>query len=152
MSKTHDEWMQKAIELSRQSPADQNGRYKVGAVIVDTKNEMIATGFTHETDNVAHAEEVALQKANNENIDLNGCTIYTTMEPCSERASRPLSCTELILSSGISKVVFGFKEPDIFVKCIGEKLLRDNGLDVVHLSSYEEEIRQINNHLIKDKT
>jgi riboflavin-specific deaminase-like protein len=52
-------WLQAAIELSRGCPPS-DGAYSVGAVIVAADGEVIARGYSRETDPTVHAEEAAL--------------------------------------------------------------------------------------------
>ena len=54
-----------------------------------------------------------------------GSTIYSSLEPCSARASRPRTCTDLILAAHIGRVVFAWREPSIFVEGRGAELLRN---------------------------
>src|SRR5215216_424678 len=110
MPNAHDDvkWMEYAIDLSRRCPVT-TGAFSVGAVIVSAGGDEIAFGFSRETDAKVRAEESALIKA--EGLDLAGATIYSTLEPCSQRASRPKTCTQLILGTGISRVVTAWREP-----------------------------------------
>ena len=82
-------FMQKAIELARQSAAQ--GDYALGAVIVKG-DEIIAEGTTnvkHENDPTVHAEVVAIRTACRklETRNLEGYILYTTHEPCPMCAS-----------------------------------------------------------------
>ncbi|MET9883785.1 hypothetical protein ABZZ20_11690 [Streptomyces sp. NPDC006430] len=71
------------------------------------------------------------------------------MEPCSERRSRPLSCTQLILRSLIRRVVIAWREPSILVaECVGVETLREAGVKVVELSNLAAEARAVNAHLL----
>lgn len=54
-----------------------------------------------------HAEVVALQKAGRR---ARGATLYVTFEPCNHDGRTP-PCTEAIIASGITRVVFGCKDP-----------------------------------------
>lgn len=148
--KNHNKWMELAVELSQKSPAQD--RYKVGAVIIDVDNNIITTGYTEEIDDSCHAEEVAIAKAKDQGIDLTGATIYTTMEPCSKRASRPKTCTELILEAGIKQVIFAYHEPDILVEnCESIAILEQAGLHIIELPAYADKVAQINDHIIQSK-
>jgi pyrimidine deaminase RibD-like protein len=69
----------------------------VGAVIVDKDGNEVARGWSREDDPHVHAEESALSKGAPDDPRLNGATIYSTLEPCSERKSRPVACTQLII-------------------------------------------------------
>ncbi|MGH3976392.1 MAG: dCMP deaminase, partial [Pseudonocardiaceae bacterium] len=90
------EWMMLAIELAHQCTPSP-GAFSVGAVIVDKNGEEISRGYSRETDSHVHAEESALTKLPSGDPRLRASTIYSTLEPCSQRKSRPRTCTQLIL-------------------------------------------------------
>lgn len=138
-------YLQAAIEASRNCPICATC-YRVGAVI-RTTDGTIYTGYTHETSPTHHAEQEAILKALHAGADLHGATIYTSMEPCSKRASEPESCTDLILRYGFSRVVFAAYEPSKFVCCEGACTLRSRGVAVRVYSSLANKVLQINNHL-----
>lgn len=100
-------------------------RTQVGAVIVDEDNHLLSQGYNgaikgmdDHTDMpwdslgeqtgdimqikntfVVHAEANAIQNYTGEKIRLKNAKIYVTLFPC-------LECTKLIISSGISKVIY----------------------------------------------
>lgn len=85
----HDRWMHLAIEQARRGIAC--GQSPFGAVVVRA-GSVVAAGHNEvwqRNDITAHAEIVALQRACAAlaTIDLSGCTIYTTTEPCPMCAS-----------------------------------------------------------------
>ena len=88
----HRYWTKFAIEVSRPCPP-VDGTYSVGAVIVDEHGREISRGYSRETDAKVHAAESALAKLTPDDPRLAAATIYSTLEPCSQRASRPRSCT-----------------------------------------------------------
>jgi len=145
-------WLREAIELSRRSPVSARA-YSVGAVIVDADGEIVATGFSRERDARDHAEEAALRTAAAANTTpdaarrLAGATLYSSLEPCSVRASRPRSCTELILAAGIRRVVFAWREPALFADCQGAEKLSAAGVTVVEVPELADEVRGVNAHL-----
>lgn len=96
--------MAKAIDLAR-AAASASGDVPVGAIILNSKNEVISTGVNQRElmkNPVAHAEIVAIEKAASAtgNWRLDGCTLVVTLEPCA-------MCAGAIAQSRISKVVFG---------------------------------------------
>jgi diaminohydroxyphosphoribosylaminopyrimidine deaminase / 5-amino-6-(5-phosphoribosylamino)uracil reductase len=138
------EWLRAAIELSRLSPPTMDA-YRVGAVIVGQDGARIARGYSCESDPKVHAEEAALAKALAKTApNLNGATIYSSLEPCSSRRSRPRTCAQLIIESGIRRVVFALREPPIFVWCHGVELLEQAGVEVVQLEDLAPLVRDIN--------
>lgn len=143
-------WMQAAIELSRLCPVSE-GAYSVGAIIVDEQGNKISEGYSRETDEHVHAEESALEKIGVDDPRLKSATIYSTLEPCSQRKSRPRSCTQLILDAGISRVVIAWREPSLFVAdCEGVELLANAGVGVAELPEMAEAAKQANTHLNLD--
>ena len=92
--------------------------YCVGAVVV-TADGRIFAGHTHETSPTHHAEQEAIAKALAAGAALRGAAMYSSMEPCSQRASEPESCTQLLLKYGFAHAVFALYEPGCFVCCRG---------------------------------
>ncbi len=75
-------------------------------------------------------------------------TIYSTLEPCSQRKSRPRTCTQLILEAKIPRVVIAWREPSLFVAdCQGYELLTQAGVTVAELPELAEKARAMNAHL-----
>lgn len=137
--------MLRAIELSTR--CEQNStHYCVGAVIV-TADGQTFEGYTGETGEHDHAEEAAVSKADAADVSLKGATIYTSMEPCSTRKSKPCSCSQMLIERGFRRVVFAASEPDRFVRCVGEATLRENGLEVLQLSELADDAAAVNAYL-----
>lgn len=140
-------YLQMAIDESRKCTPGFTS-YCVGAVVVTARKELFP-GYTHETSPTRHAEQEAIAKAVAAGAALHGATIYCSMEPCSQRSSEPVSCSELILDHGINRVVFALYEPDRFVCCRGALNLRERGVEVRAYPSMGEEVRRINGHLCR---
>ncbi|GAB3939849.1 deaminase [Micromonospora vulcania] len=137
-----------AIELSRRSPRGPD-RYAVGAIVVDPVGIVLATGYTGENDPRHHAEEAALAKlADRRGTVLDSATLYSSLEPCTTRASRPKTCTELILDAGIRRVVFALREPLHFADCHGTELLRQGNVDVLEIDELGRFVGEINAHIL----
>lgn len=139
--------MRRAITLAQQCPP-ADGAYSVGAVVVDENGLEISNGYSRESDPKVHAEESALGKLAPDDPRLAGSTIYSTLEPCSQRASRPRPCTQLILDSRIRRVVIAWREPSLFVQnCVGVELLEQHGVSVSELPELAAEAMAPNAHL-----
>ncbi|MGH3810876.1 MAG: deaminase [Pseudonocardiaceae bacterium] len=139
--------MRLAIELAYQCTPSP-GAFSVGAVIVGENGEEISRGYSRETDSHVHAEESALAKLASDDPRLKTATIYSTLEPCSQRKSRPRTCTQLILAAGIPRVVVAWREPSLFVAdCQGCELLTNAGVAVIEISDLEKEAQAPNSHL-----
>jgi pyrimidine deaminase RibD-like protein len=137
----------RAIELAHRSPPSATA-FSVGALVVAGDGTVLAEGWSRMHDSHDHAEEAALASLGRGWRAPPGTTVYSSLEPCSVRASRPRTCTELILAAGVERVVFAWREPSVFVDCEGAELLRAAGLEVVEVPELAEEVRAVNRHLL----
>lgn len=137
--------LEEAIALSTLCPRSQDA-YSVGAVIITAQGEKF-TGYSRETAPDNHAEEEAIAKALRAGSSLKGATLYCSMEPCSMRKSKPLSCSALIIRNGFQRVLFTTYEPPHFVACQGERWLRDEGIEVVVAQNLSEQAERVNQHI-----
>lgn len=98
------------LAISKAEEGVRNGQSPFGAVIAGN-GEVFSCEHNRvweTTDPTAHAEINAIRKAagNAGSIDLSGCTIYTTCEPC------PM-CFASIHWARISKIVYGVRVKDV---------------------------------------
>jgi pyrimidine deaminase RibD-like protein len=140
-------WLLAAIEESRKAPMSTTA-YSVGAIVVDADGHEVARGHSREADPQIHAEESALSKLSP--VRLSGAIMYTSLEPCGARRSRPHTCAGLIIDAGIRRVVFALREPPTFVDGQGAELLRRAGVDVIEVAELADLVREINRHVIAD--
>jgi pyrimidine deaminase RibD-like protein len=140
-------WLEATIALSRRSPPSRTA-FSVGALVVDAAGEVLAEGYSRPHDPHDHAEEIALAALGEGWQAPPGTTLYSSLEPCSARASRPRTCTDLTLAAHIGRVVFAWREPSIFVEGRGAELLRAAGVEVVELPELAEQVREVNRHLL----
>ena len=140
------EWLNAAIELSRLClPSDS--AFSVGAILVSADCEVVATGYSRETDPKDHAEEVALAKAGGSGR-LAGATLYSSLEPCLARTSRPIACAELVARSGVRRVVIAWREPPVFQPGGGAAWLEGQGIEVIELPQFADAARAVNRQLL----
>jgi pyrimidine deaminase RibD-like protein len=141
------ELLMAAIDESRLSPASDSA-YSVGAIVVDDTGRELARGHSRETDPHDHAEEVALRRvADRRGGVLLPLTLYSSLEPCTQRRSRPVPCADLVVAAGIARVVIAAREPDLFADCRGVETLRSAGVEVVELDELAGLVRAANAHL-----
>jgi dCMP deaminase len=111
-------------------------RKKVGALIV--KDGTIISdgfngtpkGFPNDCEDandethwyVLHAEANAMLKVARSTQNTEGSTLYVTYSPCKD-------CSKMIIQAGIKRVIYKEEYRDIS----GVKILREAGIDVVHL-------------------
>ncbi|MFE6624970.1 dihydrofolate reductase family protein [Streptomyces sp. NPDC057740] len=142
-------WLALACELAAECPPSGTA-FSVGAVVVAADGTELARGHSREGgDPVVHAEEAALAKIAAGDPRVTSATVYTSLEPCTRRASRPVPCARLILDAGVRRVVTAWREPDTFVAgADGSGLLAGEGVDVVVLPEYEARAKAPNSHLL----
>lgn len=141
-------WLQMAIDLSRRCPHSSTA-FSVGAVIVSSDGNVIADGYSREGGPHMHAEERALGKVQPGDPRLGAATIYSSLEPCSQRRSGPRTCVQLIVAAGIRRVVFALREPSTFVDGKGAEELRDAGVTVVEFPQLAGDVAAVNSHLLR---
>ncbi len=143
------QWLTAAIDLSRRCPPSRSA-FSVGALLVASSGEVIATGYSREADPKDHAEEVALRRAAGAGVtDLTAATLYSSLEPCLRRVSRPDSCAALVSAAGVRRVVIAWREPPLFVPGGGAAWLAERGVAVVELPEFAGAARAVNQHLLK---
>ena len=106
MTQIQEDLMRLALDEANKS-GEAVGR-PVGSIIVYEGAVVGRSGDRRETlvDPTAHAEVLAIREAarNTGGVDLSGCTLYTTLEPC------PMCCGAIIVSK-ISALVVGAPHP-----------------------------------------
>lgn len=117
-------YLRRALSLARLSEGDTHPNPPVGAVVV-LDGKVIGQG-RHRQAGGAHAEVEAIGSCAGRPA---GGTLYVTLEPCSTHGRTP-PCTELILRSGIRRVVVGCIDPNPKHAGRGIDLLRAAGLAV----------------------
>ena len=111
----------------------------VGAVLV-CDDKIIGEGY-HRHYGEAHAEPNAINSVKNTDL-LKQSTLYVNLEPCSHYGKTP-PCADLIVSSGIPRVVIGTLDPNPKVAGRGVEILRKVGVEVV-VGVLEAECRELN--------
>jgi 5-amino-6-(5-phosphoribosylamino)uracil reductase len=136
-------WLGEAIELSKRCPPSATA-FAVGALVVAGDGTVLATGYSRESDPHDHAEEAALAKLDPADPLLAGATLYSSLEPCRFRASRPRPCAELIIEAGLRRVVIAWREPPVFAPGGGAALLAEAGITVVEIADLAAQARAVN--------
>lgn len=148
---THEDdvdWLAAAIELSKRCPAT-NSAFCVGAILVSNSGQVIAQRYSRQSDPKDHAEEATLADAAASDADLRSATLYTSLEPCLRRVSRRAPCAELILRSGVRRVVYAWREPPIFQPGGGAVWLEENGITVIELPDLASAAEAVNGPLLR---
>jgi len=137
-----EEFMKMALELAKDGTGRVSPNPMVGAVIVKN-NRIIAKGY-HKEYGKAHAE---IDAFNNATEDVEGATMYVTLEPCSHYGKTP-PCADKIVEKKISRVVIGSLDPNPLVSGNGMKRLTDAGIEVT-LGILEKNCKKLNEVFMK---
>jgi len=72
-----------------------------------------------------------------DNVDLSGCTVYTTLEPCSKRKPPKISCATRLIKAKAARVVSGMpdKDKDVY----GFSSLAEAG---IHIGLFSNDLMQ----------
>jgi diaminohydroxyphosphoribosylaminopyrimidine deaminase/5-amino-6-(5-phosphoribosylamino)uracil reductase len=89
---------------------------------------MIGKGFTQKAGS-HHAEIMALKDAKQQGHDLQGATVYVTLEPCCHDGKTP-PCTKALIEAEITKVVIAVLDPNPLVSGKGVAQLQAHGIEV----------------------
>ncbi|MGH9757917.1 MAG: bifunctional diaminohydroxyphosphoribosylaminopyrimidine deaminase/5-amino-6-(5-phosphoribosylamino)uracil reductase RibD [Candidatus Acidiferrales bacterium] len=131
------EWIERALDLARQSTALAHPNPRVGAVLVKN-NRVVGEGF-HSYDLRDHAEIAALRQAGK---NARGSTLYINMEPCCH-TGRTGPCSRALIQAGVRRAVVAMADPNPLVSGGGIRELRAAGIEV-HTGLQEEAARAIN--------
>ena len=137
--KIHEKYINRCIELSKKGLGTTRPNPMVGCVIV-CDGEVIGEGFTSPYGG-NHAEVNAIESVGDKNL-LKVSTLYVSLEPCSHFGKTP-PCSNLIVSSGIKKVVIGVVDDNSLVSGKGIEYLKSNGVEVI-VGVLQEECKAIN--------
>jgi len=146
-------FMEMAVDVMRRSipepRADGKASPKVGAVLVMPGGK-VDTAYRGELRHGDHAEFTLLERKNRDQ-NLDGSTLFATLEPCAPQARRfpKLGCAERIVLARITQVFIGIEDPDPTVDRKGIKYLQDSGIQV-HMfeRDLQEAIRKENKDFI----
>lgn len=151
---TDRDYMIEAIEEMRLSRDDHEDKPDpmVGAVLVMKGEEgkkphaKAHRGMLRVGD---HAEFTLLERLL-PSEDVEGATIYVTLEPCTERSIPKKPCCERVANARIAKVFIGITDPNPDIEGKGIEYLKSKGIEVKFFDTdLAKQISEINNEFIK---
>jgi len=119
--------LRRALELAERGRGRVSPNPLVGAVIA-RGGEVVGEGWHAELGS-DHAEVAAIADAAARGADLDGTTMFVTLEPCAHHGRTP-PCTDAILATGIARVVIASEDPSEKASGRGPGMLRDDGREV----------------------
>jgi diaminohydroxyphosphoribosylaminopyrimidine deaminase/5-amino-6-(5-phosphoribosylamino)uracil reductase len=117
-------WMRRALTLARRGEGATRPNPPVGAVVV-RDGRKLGEGW-HARAGLPHAEVEAIAACRSNPA---GATLYVTLEPCSTQGRTP-PCTDLIIRTGITRVVAGCPDPNPVHASRGFDVLRRAGIAI----------------------
>jgi pyrimidine deaminase RibD-like protein len=96
-----------------------------------------------------HAEASALAKikATSRNDPALAATVYTTLEPCTVRTKQRATCSNLLVSRSVGRVVIGILDPNKDIRGQGEWQLEDARIKI---GKFDPDLVQVIRQLNKD--
>jgi diaminohydroxyphosphoribosylaminopyrimidine deaminase/5-amino-6-(5-phosphoribosylamino)uracil reductase len=120
-----EDFMRRALALTREGIGLASPNPCVGAVIVDSHGSIAGEGLYKYAD-VKHAEVQAIEQAG----ERSRCgTLYINLEPHSHQGRTP-PCTDALIAAGIKRVVAAMPDPNPKVSGKGFEKLRAAGIEV----------------------
>ena len=137
----HYTYMQRCLQLAVLGAGNVAPNPMVGAVLVNN-GDIIGEGY-HQQYGGPHAEPNCI---NDVPVEMKhmipGSTLYVSLEPCAHFGKTP-PCADLIIKTGIKKVVVGCRDPFSKVDGKGIDKLRNAGVEVI-IGEWENECKELN--------
>ncbi|KQN32063.1 riboflavin biosynthesis protein RibD [Sphingomonas sp. Leaf34] len=112
-----------ALALAERSRGRTAPNPNVGCVIV-ADGRIVGGGWT-QPGGRPHAEAMALAEAG---ARARGATAYVTLEPCAHQSQRGPACSDLLIESGVARIVAALEDPD--VRTAGQGFARLEAADI----------------------
>lgn len=144
MMSTDEKYMLHALELASCGECRVSPNPLVGAVVVSGDGTIVGEGY-HRAYGGPHAEVHAIGNVRDKSL-LPQCTVYVTLEPCAHYGKTP-PCAELLINSGVRRVVVATLDPFEKVSGRGVSMLRGAGIEV-SVGVLEHEARHLNRRFL----
>jgi len=126
-SEADPRFMEHALRLGQRALLHATPNPRVGCVIV-REDQVLGEGYTQKPGS-NHAEIEALHDARRRGHDVQGATVYVTLEPCSHFGRTP-PCATALVEARVGRVVAAVEDPNPQVAGRGMEMLRSAGIDV----------------------
>src|SRR5262245_27352874 len=155
MSSADRSHMERAVEEARRQAERYGGGEEkewpdplVGCVVV-TCDGRVEAGYRGELYPNDHAEFTVLEKKLR-GVGLEGATVFTTLEPCTDRDRDKVPCADRLVEARVRRVVIGYMDPDDRGR--GYHKLVDSGVDVqLFDADLVAEVRALNSYFIESR-
>ncbi len=114
---------------------------RVGCVVVAARDNNLVVGEGwHQQPGTAHAEVNALAQAGQRAA---GSTVFVSLEPCAHHGKTP-PCVEALIEAQVGRVVIASLDPYPEVAGRGVAALEAAGIEVIHLTDFEQRATSLN--------
>lgn len=143
--------MEMALEEMRLSRSEHANKQDpmVGAVLVDVKGHALGKAHRGKLREGDHAEFTLIERLLRDR-DLDGTTLYVTLEPCTTRQPPKSPCAKRVVSARIKRVFIGMLDPNPDIQGHGVNNLQDRGVEVDFFDlDLNQQIREANKGFIE---
>jgi pyrimidine deaminase RibD-like protein len=136
--------MRQAIDLAAKCVSEENKVSPKVAAIVVRDGVVLASAYRGELKDGEHAEYTLLERKL-QGVDLEGATLYSTLEPCTHRNHPKVSCTDRVIDRKLKRVVIGTLDPNQMIRGLGELRLQEAGIEITRFDpDLVLELRELN--------
>ena len=143
--------MHLAIREARRSTMEDDKPHPHVGVVIVRDGEVLASACRGDRAPGDHAEYGALEKKLKSD-KIAGCTVYTTLEPCTTRNHPKVPCADRLIERRVRRVVIGALDPDQRITGRGVLRLRRAGISVdLFPPELMAEIEELNRDFTRDR-
>jgi len=136
--------MRQAIDLAAKCVSEENKVSPKVAAIVVRDGVVLALAYRGELKDGEHAEYTLLERKL-QGVDLEGATLYSTLEPCTHRNHPKVSCTDRVIGRKLKRVVIGTLDPNQMIRGLGELRMQEAGIEITRFDpDLVLELRELN--------
>jgi pyrimidine deaminase RibD-like protein len=137
-----------AVDEARKSTAEDDRIHPLVGCVVVKNGQVLATSHRGETKG-NHAEYIALE-IKLKDTSLAGCTVYTTLEPCTKRNNPKIACANRLIERKVARVVVGMHDPNPDICGKGIRKLQEANIEVTLFPhTLINELEELNRHFTR---
>lgn len=141
----------KSIDEARLSKHEDSRPHPLVGAVILKDNKIIESAHRGELGLGEHAEYTLLEKKLKDEI-IAGSTIFTTLEPCTNRNHPKVPCVDRLIERKVKTVWIGMVDPDERITGKGIEKLRAANIEVIlYPKEYGAILEEINREFTRDK-
>jgi pyrimidine deaminase RibD-like protein len=144
-------FMEMAVKEMRDSRSEHSDKHDplVGAMLVGANGQVLGTAHRGKLRRGEHAEFTLIERLLGDE-ELDGSTLYVTLEPCTVRQPPKISCAKRVVSARIKRVFIGMLDPNPDIQGHGVIHLQKHGVEVDFFDlDLVQEIRAENKNFVE---